>query len=72
MNNKSTLSHAILDLPYLAEILEEMILPRYHIKSDEGAWSGEILDFLSCSLSGSVESLVNVHTLMQWFEFKNS
>lgn len=52
-------SHALLDLPYLAEIVEEMLLPRYHLIDDE-AWSQEALEFFSCCLSGSIETLLTV------------
>ena len=49
-------------------MIEEMMLTRYHLEDDDEAWSREAHQFLSCSLSGSMESLVNVsilHHLMQ-------
>jgi hypothetical protein len=51
-------SHALLDFPLLAEVAEEMMLPRYHLTSENEAWSREALSFLSCSLSESLESLM--------------
>ena len=56
------LTHGLLDLPFLAETVEEMVLPRYHLEEVNEAWSREALEFLLCSLSGSVESLVNVRS----------
>ena len=56
------LAHSLLDLPFLAETVEEMMLSRYHLEGVGEAWSREALEFLSCSLSGSVESLVNVRS----------
>ena len=54
------MSQVLLDLPILAEIIEEMMLSRYHLTSDDESWSKDALDFLSCTLSGSLESLMNV------------
>ena len=54
------LSHALLDFPFLAGIAEEMMLPRYHLTSDDEAWSREALSFLSYSLSYSIETLMKV------------
>lgn len=54
------LSQALLDFPILAEIIEEMMLSRYHLTSDDEKWSIDALDFLSCTLDGSLESLMNV------------
>jgi hypothetical protein len=57
-------SHALLDLPFLAEIVEEMMLPRYHLEEDGESWSPDALAFLSCSLSGSIESLLKVKSAL--------
>lgn len=54
------MSQVLLDLPILAEIIEEMMLSRCHFTSDDESWSKDALDFLSCTLSGSLESLMNV------------
>jgi hypothetical protein len=54
------MSQVLLDLPILAEIIEEMMLSRYHLISDDESWSKDALDFLSCTLSGSLESLMSV------------
>jgi hypothetical protein len=56
------LAHALLDLPYMAEIVEEMLLLRYRPDDDE-ALSKDALDFVSCCLSGSIESLMKVSNL---------
>jgi hypothetical protein len=58
--NKGDSSEVLLDVPVLAEIIEEMMLPQYHLSSDGEGWSKEALDFLSCSLSGSIQSIMNV------------
>lgn len=51
---------AVLDTPLLAEMTEEMMLPRYHLEEDDEAWSQDALDFLECAISGSIKSLSNV------------
>ena len=56
----SRTSHVMLDFPILVELIEEMMLSRYHFTSDDERWSKDILSFLSCALSGSLESLMNV------------
>ncbi|KAH8799383.1 hypothetical protein F5884DRAFT_758410 [Xylogone sp. PMI_703] len=56
----SKTSQVLLDFPILAELIEEMILTRYHLTPDDEKWSEDALSFLSCTLSGSLESLVNV------------
>ena len=53
-------SHAILDLPCMADMVQEMMLPRYHLKDSDESWSRDALDFLTCCLSGSIRSLVAV------------
>jgi hypothetical protein len=53
-------SHVLLDIPVLAEIVEEMMLSRYHITSGDDMCSEEALSFLSCTLSGSLQSLMKV------------
>jgi hypothetical protein len=58
--NQGDSSEVLLDVPVLAEIIEEMMLPRYHLNSDGEGWSKEALNFLSCSLSGSIQSMMNV------------
>jgi hypothetical protein len=50
----------LLHYPLLAEIIEEMILSSYHLASDDDRRSEEALSFLSCTFSGSLESLMNV------------
>jgi hypothetical protein len=42
------------------------MLPRYHLKEDGECWSPEALRFLSCSLSGSIESLLKVKNYPQY------
>lgn len=54
-------SHALLDVPFLADIVEEMLLPRYHLQGDE-SWSENALEFLSCCMSGSIETLLKVRS----------
>lgn len=49
-----------MDFPVIAEIMEEMMLSRFHLTCDDERWSGDALDFLSCTLSGSLETLRNV------------
>jgi len=56
------LTHALLDLPYMAEIVEEMLLLRCRLDDDK-VWSKDTLDFVSCCLSGSIESLMKVSNL---------
>ena len=53
-----------MDFPILAEIIEEMMLSRYHLTSDDERWSKEALDFLSCTLEGSFESLINIRSCL--------
>jgi hypothetical protein len=53
-------SQVLLDFPILAEIIEDMMLSRYHLTSDDERWSEDALAFLSCALSGTLESLLNV------------
>jgi hypothetical protein len=55
-------SQVLLDFPILAEIIEEMMLSRYHLTPDNEKWSRDALDFLSCTLKGSFESLMNVRS----------
>ena len=59
-------SQVLLDFPILAEIIEEMMLSRYHLTSDDERWSKEALDFLSCTLEGSFESLMNVRSCLRF------
>jgi hypothetical protein len=66
-DESAKLSHALLDLPYLAEIVEEMLLPRYHLGDDE-SWSKDALEFFSCCLSGSIETLLNVRDSTNHFK----
>lgn len=54
------ISQVLLDFPILAEIIEEIMLSRYHLTPDDEKWSKDALDFLSCALEGSFESLMNV------------
>ncbi|XMA20784.1 hypothetical protein WAI453_013575 [Rhynchosporium graminicola] len=48
-------SQVLLDFPILAELIEDMMLSRYHLTSK---WSEDALDFLSCTLTGSLETLM--------------
>ena len=52
----------LLDFPIFAELVEEMMLSRYHLVYGQYQWSPEALQFLSCTLSGSLGSLTNVRT----------
>ncbi|CZT52252.1 uncharacterized protein RSE6_13541 [Rhynchosporium secalis] len=52
-------SQVLLDFPILAEMIEEMMLSRYHLTPDDDKWSWDAVDFLSCTLEGSIESLMN-------------
>ncbi|KFY27454.1 hypothetical protein V491_00907 [Pseudogymnoascus sp. VKM F-3775] len=54
---------ALLEMPVLEEIIEEMALPRYHHTSDNKRWSKETLSFFYCSISGSLQNL-NDHPLL--------
>ncbi len=56
-----TLAHALFDLPYMAKIVEEMLLLRF--KNE--AWPADALDFVSCCLSGSVQSLMRVSNVLR-------
>jgi hypothetical protein len=58
--NKSNSSEVLLDIPVLAEIIEEIILPQYYFNSDREGWSKKAFDFLSCLLSGSIQSIINI------------
>ncbi|KAH6698104.1 hypothetical protein BKA61DRAFT_622661 [Leptodontidium sp. MPI-SDFR-AT-0119] len=55
-------SQVLLDFPILAEIIEEMMLSRYHLAPDDEKWSRDAIDFISCTLEGSFESLINVRS----------
>jgi hypothetical protein len=54
------MSQVLLDLPILAKIIKEIMLSRYHLTSNDESWSKDALDFLSCTLLGSLESLMSV------------
>ena len=56
------ISQVLLDFPILAEIIEEMMLSRYHLTPDDENWSRDAIDFISCTLEGSFESLMNVRS----------
>jgi hypothetical protein len=58
-------SQVLLDFPILAEIIEEMMLSSYHLTSDDERWSKDALDFLSCTVEGSFESLMNVRSCLR-------
>ena len=60
LHESPRMSEILLDYPILAEIIEEMMLSRYHLTSDDESWSEDALSFLSCALSGSLENLMNV------------
>ncbi|CZT07747.1 uncharacterized protein RCO7_11237 [Rhynchosporium graminicola] len=47
-------AHALLDLPFIAQIVEEMLLLRY----EQEEWPESVMDFLSCCLTGSIQSLM--------------
>jgi hypothetical protein len=57
LQENSKVSQVLLDFPVLAEIIEEMMLSRYHLVSEDQKWSEDALSFLSCTLSGSLETL---------------
>ncbi len=63
-------SQVLLDFPILAEIIEEMMLSSYHLLSDEERWSKDALDFLSCSVEGSFESLMNVRSCLGCYYYQ--
>ncbi|KAH8674434.1 hypothetical protein BGZ60DRAFT_404015 [Tricladium varicosporioides] len=63
LHENSKVSEVLLDFPILAELIEEMMLSRYHLTSDDEKWSEDALSFLSCTLSGSLEALINVRPL---------
>ncbi len=50
----------LLDFPILTEVIEDMMLSRYHLTSNDEKLSEDALDFLSCTLSGSLETLIKV------------
>ncbi|RDL30196.1 uncharacterized protein BP5553_10474 [Venustampulla echinocandica] len=61
-----TASHAILGMPYVAEIVGEMLLSRYPITND-GGWSENALKFEACCLSGSIASIMT-HSFLEQAE----
>ena len=52
----------LLDFPILAEIIEEMMLSSSHLNSGDERWSKDALNFLSYTVEGSFESLINVRS----------
>ena len=60
LHESSKVSQVLLDFPIIAELIEEMMLSRYHLTSGDEQWSEDAISFLSCALSGSLESLMNV------------
>jgi len=60
LHEGSKVSQVLLDFPILAELVEDMMLSRYHLTSDDEKWSKDALSFLSCTLSGSLETLMKV------------
>ena len=60
LHESSKVSQVLLDFPIIAELIEEMMLSRYHLTSGDEKWSEDARSFLSCALSGSLESLINV------------
>ena len=67
----SKVSQVLLDFPVIAELIEEMMLSRYHLTSDDEKWSEDALSFLSCALSGSLESLMNVRAIKLKYHFSS-
>jgi hypothetical protein len=65
---RANVSQVELDFPIVVEIIEEMMLSRYHLTSDDKRWSKDVLSFLSCSLSGSLESLIKVRSCIRFLE----
>jgi hypothetical protein len=57
-------SQVLLDFPIVAELIEEMMLSRCHLISDNENWSENALDFLLCTLTGSLEALRKVDTCL--------
>lgn len=62
LHENSRISRVLLDFPILVELIEEMMFSRYHLISDNEKWSEDALDFHSCALSGSLETLMNVRS----------
>jgi hypothetical protein len=60
LHESSRVSQVLLDLPIIAELIEDIMLSRYHLTSEDEQWSEVALSFLSCALSGSLESVMNV------------
>jgi hypothetical protein len=63
LDNSAITSEILLDFPILAEAIEEMMLSRYHDTSEDERWSEDARNFLSCTLSGSLTSLMKVERL---------
>jgi hypothetical protein len=60
LHESSRVSQVLLNFPIIAELIEEMMLSRYHLTSGDEQWSEDALSFLSCALTGSSESLMKV------------
>ncbi|RDL36258.1 uncharacterized protein BP5553_06870 [Venustampulla echinocandica] len=58
LHEGSKVSQVLLDFPILAELIEDMMLSRYHLTPNDIMWSEDALSFLSCTLSGSLETLM--------------
>jgi hypothetical protein len=53
-------SQVLLNFPIIAKLIKEIMLSRYHFISSDEQWSEDALSFLSCALTGSLESLMKV------------
>ena len=53
-------NNVLLDFPIFQELVEEVMLSRYHLVYSQNRWSSDALQFLSCTSSGSLGSLMNV------------
>ena len=56
------LSQVLLDFPILAQIIEERMLSRYHLTPNDENWSRDAIGFISCTLEGWFESLMNMRS----------
>ena len=61
LHHSTITSEILLDFPILAEAIEEMMLSRYNDTSEGERWSEDARNFLSCTLSGSLKSLMKVN-----------
>lgn len=60
LHESPRVSQILLDCPIIVDMIEEMMLSRLHLAPDDEKWFADAQDFLSCALSGSLETLMNV------------